>query len=97
MIAPYHPASNGAAECSVQTFKTFLKEIIEGKEVKELNTILQRFLLTYCSTPPLPPPPPPPTHTHCQTHISPAELLFSKKLNTCFNFVKPTLTDIYYY
>ena len=69
MIAPYHPASNGAAECSVQTFKTFLKEIIEGKEVKELNTILQRFLLTYCSTPPLPPPPPPPPPTHTAKHI----------------------------
>ena len=43
MIAPYHPSSSGAAECSVQTFKTSLKKIIEGKEVKELNTILQCF------------------------------------------------------
>ena len=46
-IAPYHPPSNGAAECSVQMFKTSLKKIIEGKEVKELITILQHFLLTY--------------------------------------------------
>ena len=39
-------------------FKTSLKKIIEGKEVKELNTILQCFLLTYRTTP------------HCQTHTS---------------------------
>ena len=51
MIPPYHPSSNGAAERLVQTFKTSLKKIIEGKEVKELNTILQHFLLTYRTTP----------------------------------------------
>ena len=50
-IPPYHPSSNGAAERLVQTFKTSLKKIIEGKEVKELNTILQHFLLTYHTTP----------------------------------------------
>ena len=80
-IAPYHPSSNGAAEHLIQKFKTSLKKIIEGKEVKELNTILQRFLLTYHTTP------------HCQTHTPPAELLFNRKLNTCLNFVKPTLTN----
>ena len=81
-IAPYHPSSNSAAERLVQTFKTSLKKIIEGKEVKELNTILQRFLLAYHTTP------------HCKkTHTSPAELLFNRKLNTRLNFVKPTLTD----
>ena len=48
-IAPYHPSSDSAAEHSVQTFKTSLKKIIEGKEVKELNTILQ-----HCQTHTLP-------------------------------------------
>ena len=80
-IVPYHRSSNGAAERSVQTFKTSLKKIMEGKEVKELNTILQRFLLTYSTTP------------HCQIHTSPAELLFNRKLNTRLNIVKPTLAD----
>ena len=80
-IAPYHPSYNSAAERLVQMFKTSLKKIIEGKEVKELNTILQRFLLTYRNNP------------HCQTHTWPAELIFNRKLNTRLNFVKPTLTD----
>ena len=66
-IAPYHHLCNGAAERPIQTFKTSLKKVIEGKEVQELNTILQCFLLTYRTTP------------HCQTHTSPAELL----LNYC--------------
>ena len=79
-IAPYHP-SNGAAERSVQTFKTSLKKIIEGKPVKDLNAILQRFLLTYRTTP------------HCTTHTSPAELLFRRKLNTRLSFINPTLLN----
>ena len=85
LIAPYHPSSNGAAERLVQTFKTSLKKIIEGKKVKELNTILHRFLLTYRTETYRTP--------HCQTHTSPAELLFNRKLNTRFNFLKPTSTD----
>ena len=82
-IAPYHP-SNGAAEHSVQTFKTSLKKIIEGKPVKDLNAILQHFLLTYCTTP------------HYATHTSPAELLFRRKLNTRLSSINPTLLNTIY-
>ena len=80
-IAPHEPSSNSAGERSVQTFKTSLKKITERKEFKELNTMLQRFLLTYRTIP------------HCQTHTSPAELLLNRTLNTRLNFVKSTLTD----
>ena len=79
--APYHPSSNVAAERSVQTFKTSLKKIIDGKEVQELNTILQHFLLTYHTT------------SRCQTHTAAAELFFNRTLSTRMNFVEATLTD----
>ena len=57
-IAPYHPSSNDTSKYFVQKFKISLKKIIERKDVKELITILQCFLLTYHTTP------------HCQTHTS---------------------------
>ena len=81
-IAPYHPSSNGAAERSVQTFKTVLKNIIDGKVVIDLDSTLSRFMLSYHTTP------------HSTTGISPAELLFNRKLNTRLNFVKPKLSSI---
>ena len=75
-LAPYHPSSNGAAECSVQTFKTSFKKIVEERKLR--SSILFCNIFYWLIIPP---------------HTSPAELLFNKKLNTCFNFVKPTLTD----
>ena len=81
-IAPYHPSSNGTAQRSVQTFKTALKKIIQGKVVSDLDSTLSRFMLSYHTTP------------HSTTGISPAELLFNRKLNTRLNFVKPKLSSI---
>ena len=81
-ISPYHPSSNGAAERSVQTFKTALKKIVEGKEINDLDSTLSHFMLSYRTTP------------HSTTGISPAELLFNRKLNTRLNFVKPKLSNI---
>ena len=81
-IAPYHPSSNGAAERSVQTFKTVLKNIIDGKVVIDLDSTLSRFMLSYRTTP------------HSTTGVSLAELLFNRKLNTHLNFVKPKLSSI---
>ena len=47
--APYHPSSNGAVECFVQTFKQAMK----AGERSELSVQhgLQSFLLSYQSTP----------------------------------------------
>ena len=44
---PYHPSSNSMAERSVQTFKSEIKKIIEGKNVMELNTVVSRYLLKF--------------------------------------------------
>ena len=81
-ISPYHPSSNGAAKRSVQTFKIALKKIVEGKEINDLDSTLSRFMLSYRTT------------LHSTTGISPAELLFNRKLNTRLNFVKPKLLNI---
>ena len=58
------------AEQPVQTFKSAIKKIIEGKNEMELNTIINRYLLHYRATP------------QSTTEKYPAEMLFNCKLNT---------------
>ena len=72
---PYHPASNGLVERVVQTFKEGMKRIKEGS----LNTRLSRFLFKYRLTP------------HSSTGVSPAELMFGRKLRSQLDLVKPDL------
>ena len=61
--APYHLASNGPAERSVQTFKRGIKRLREGT----VETKLSRFFLKYRLTP------------HRTTGRSPAELLLGRE------------------
>ena len=77
--APYHPLSNGMAECSVQTLKNAMKKIIEGKQCMNLNKTTYRFFLHYQSTP--------------QIAIGkfPAEFLFYHKINTRLNLLRNSL------
>ena len=63
---PYHPASNGLVECTVQTFKEGLKRLSSGS----LNTRLSRFLFHYHLMP------------HSATGVSPAEIMFGRKLRS---------------
>ena len=58
--SPYHPALNGLAKRSVQTFKMGLKQVTEGL----LQTRLNKFLFQYRLTP------------QTTTGLSPAELPF---------------------
>lgn len=64
--AAYHPASNGLAERSVQTFKNGMKRLQGGT----LHTRLAQFLFSYRTTP------------HTTTGVSPAELLMGRRLMT---------------
>lgn len=74
--APFHPATNGAAENAVKTVK---KAIMRGMNDGNLNLyhVLARFLLNYRNTP------------HCTTGKSPAELFIGRKLRMRLDLIKP--------
>ena len=75
--SPFHPASNGFAERCVQTFKAALKTITSGT----LEERVLRFLTRYRSTP------------QCTTGVTPAELLFNRKMKTRLDLVHPFIND----
>ena len=74
---PYHPASNGLVERAVQSFKAGMKRLKEGS----LNTRLSRYLYTYRTTP------------HSTTGVSPAEMLFGRKMRTLFDRLSPSVEE----
>ena len=78
LTPPYHPASNGSVERSVQTFKEGLKRLKKGS----LNTRLMRFLFKYRITP------------HSSTGVSPAELMYGRKLRSQLDLLKPSPTEV---
>lgn len=73
--APYHPASNGAAENAVRTIKKVIKKAIRQKNNLELA--IQTFLLYYRNTP------------HCTTGESPASLMLGRPMRTKFDLLRP--------
>ena len=82
MSAPYHPASNGAAERSVQTVKLALKKYLLSKgSSSNLDCALQNFLFAYRNTP------------QATTGRSPAELFLKRSLRTRFSLLKPDVTS----
>ena len=85
LVPAYHPASNGAAERSVQIVKSTLKKHLKaeksGYEVKRsLQQRLHDFLLTYRITP------------QSTTGRAPAELFLKRELRTRFSLLRPDLT-----
>ncbi|XP_055958471.1 uncharacterized protein K02A2.6-like [Patella vulgata] len=80
LTPPYHPASNGAAERSVQTVKQgLLKQIMEGHTNQTLQHRLDNFLLTYRITP------------HTVTGCAPSELFLKRQIRNRFTLLKPNL------
>ena len=77
LTPPYHPSSNGLVERSVQTFKEGLKRLKKGS----LATRLTRFLFKYRITP------------HSSTGVSPAELMYGRKLRSPLDLLKPHPTN----
>ena len=73
--SPYHPATNGLAERSVQTFKAGLKRITEGT----LQARLNKFLFQYQLIP------------QTATGLSPAELMFGRRLRSHLDLLMPTV------
>ena len=72
---PYHPSSNGLVERAVQSLKRGLKKFESGS----LDTKLSRFLFSYRATP------------HSSTGLSPAELMFGRKLHSPLDNLRPNL------
>jgi transposase InsO family protein len=82
LVPAYHPASNGAAEKSVQTVKNALKKYLFeeiGTEKTTMQQKLDNFLLTYRTTP------------HSTTNCSPASLFYKRDLRTRFTLLRPDL------
>ncbi|XP_048247554.1 uncharacterized protein K02A2.6-like [Haliotis rufescens] len=73
--SPYHPASNGLAERSVQTFKQGFKKLSGGS----INTRVSRFLFRYRNTP------------QTTTGSSPAQLLFGRRPRSHLDLLHPDI------
>ena len=75
--SPYHPASNGAAERLVQTFKQAMKAAANNGLT--LQHQLSSFLMSYRSTP------------HATTGESPSKLFLGREIRTRLDLLRPDL------
>ncbi|XP_011688809.1 PREDICTED: uncharacterized protein K02A2.6-like [Wasmannia auropunctata] len=77
--APYHPATNGAAENFVETFKDKVDKIV--KSGKPLDYAVNLFLFDYR------------TSEHCTTGRTPAYMVYKRELRTRFDLLKPDVNS----
>ena len=85
MVPPYHPSSNGAAECTVQILKQALRKHAEsvrrGGKKRLLKHQLANCLFQYRNTP------------HSVTGVTPSELFLKHKPRTKFSVLLPNMED----
>lgn len=75
--APAHPATNGAAENCVRSFKNGLMAALANNQTSDIKILTQRYLFDYRIAP------------HCTTFESPSKLKFSRSVRTRYDFIKP--------
>lgn len=73
--APHHPATNGAVENFVETFKDKVDKTV--KSGKSLDYAVNLFLFDYR------------TSEHCTTGRTPAYMVYKRELRTRFDLLKP--------
>jgi len=80
---PYHPATNGAAENAVRSLKSgILKATMDNSNKNvSINTLIQRYLLTYRVTP------------HWITKEAPSFLMFGRKVKTRLDYLKNSVEN----
>ena len=76
---PYHPATNGAAENFIQTFKDKVNKIIKGGKSVEHATNM--FLFDYRNYP------------HITTGRSPASIMYNREIRTRFDCLRPSVAN----
>lgn len=79
--APGHPATNGAAENAVKSFKSGFKSAIADGDISNVDIIIQRYLFDYRTT------------EHCSTGESPAKIMFGRSLRTRFTLCQPPTVE----
>ncbi|XP_044592420.1 uncharacterized protein K02A2.6-like isoform X2 [Cotesia glomerata] len=77
--APYHPASNGAAENAVRSFKSKFKLMLKSGYDK--SEALIKYLFYARATP------------HATTGVSPAELQIGRKFRTILDLIRPDVSE----
>ena len=78
-LAPHHPATNGAAENFVHTFKDKVTKII--KSGKSLECAIALFLFDYRAL------------EHCKTGRSSAYLMYKRERRTRFDLLRPEVGE----
>ena len=78
-VAPYHAASNGAAERMVQSFKRSLSA--SKAQGRSLQQCLDNFLLAYRTT------------KHATTGQTPASMFLGRELRTRLSLVRPSTAE----